>query len=130
MKIHLALKENKKNILMIFKYGLNGVFRTFITVITFNIFLFNFNYIASHILSVIISTYLSSAINIRFVFLERLTRRKMIYQFLVSIFYLIVSSCLLYFAVLLGLEPKIAEIIIIGLLFLPFYFISRKALLN
>lgn len=128
MKIHLLLGEDKKSSLMMFKYALNGAFRTFITVIIFNICLFSLNYITSHILSVVISIYLSSAINIRFVFLQKLTKRRMIYQFLVSILYLLVSSCFLYITVLFGIDPKIAELIIVGLLFLPFYFISRKVL--
>lgn len=122
------LKSDRSNRVVFFRYTVNGIIRTLTTILIFNICLLCFNYIHSHIFSIIISAYLSSYLNIKFVFLEDFNKKRLIYQFIVSLIYLIASSFLLYILVLLGIDPRIAEIATIGMLFIPFFFLSKIVL--
>ena len=109
----------------IIKYGLSGFLRSFVTIFIYNLLLMHLNYILSHLVSIMFSIFMACAINIRFVFNKRITRRRILYQLLIVSAYIAISTFFLFSFVSFGISPRYSQLLSILILFMPFFLISK-----
>ncbi len=121
------MKVNLKDLLL---YGLNGLARSLMIVMVYNMLLGKINYLYSNAISVILISVVSSIVNIKFVFRGKLSTKLLLIQLVLILKYMLISSFILALIVQLGISPRFGQLISIALLFPIWFLLTRYSIVR